>query len=155
MAVPDFYTNRFGEVLVIAPAPEGRLSKIVEEKFVVFNQSNGEMSKGLTRWIYANIPEGSLKDQWGNTYNHQVHSLVVGTLEEGNHLLSILTDHGFHFRQADEMFVPFQTLKIHDRKSSDSLRASHPRAFALARRNKPQPKELVTALRDSIMIGID
>ena len=138
MSNPDLYTNRIGDVLVVAPALEGRLSQLAEQRNVVFGRDQGEQQKGLTRWVFANIPKNSLSDQWGNPYDHQVHTLIVGTLQEGNNFIAQLKDRGFHVNAASDMFVPFQTLNINDRQSSDSLRTSHPRAFALSRRERKQ-----------------
>ena len=155
MSNPDLYTNRLGDVLVVAPALEGRLSQLAEQRNVVFGRGQGDQQESLTRWVFADIPKNSLSDQWGNPYDHQVHTLIVGTLQEGNNLIAKLKDRGFHVNSASEMFVPFQTLNIHDRESSDSLRTSHPRAFALSRRERPELNKLITALRDSVVIGND
>jgi hypothetical protein len=147
----DIFTNRMGDVLVIAPAPKGKLSSLCLERNVVFQREKGIMEKGITRWIFANIDHGTLTDDWGNPFDHQAHNLIAGTLEEGLHLLTTLADSGLRIQDAPSLFVPLQTLKSKDLQSSDNLRKHHPRAFALAHRTSPQLSSILTAARDSLL----
>ena len=68
------------------------------------------VKEGLTRWVFADFPQGTLQDDWGNAYDHQVHSLLSGTLDEGRELLEKLSEMGCVIEQASELFVPFQNL---------------------------------------------
>ena len=153
MAAPDLFTNCIGPVRVVAPAPGGRLSHLVEERNVIFQRDGTVIERGLTRWIFADIPRQTLTDDWGNHYDHQVHSLLVGDLDAGDAFIEALTQQGFVVEEADQLFVPLQTLDPLDAKGSDQLRHNNPRAFALARRESPQIGDLVTNLRDSMVLG--
>ena len=153
MSAPDIYSNQIGHVLVVAPAPGGRLNHLVEEKNVIFERGGSRMERGLTRWIFADIPRRTLEDDWGNQYDHQVHSLLVGDLTAGQAFVEGLTEQGFVVEQAEQLFVPLQTLDPNDASSSDQLRHQNPRAFALARRETPHVNDLVTHLRDAIVVG--
>ncbi|MEL6181743.1 MAG: hypothetical protein AAFS10_22475 [Myxococcota bacterium] len=149
---PDFFFNQMGNVLVLAPAPSGRFRHLIEERHVALNQGS-DPTKALSRWIFADIPERTLTDDWGNPYDHQVHFLLAGDLEAGKGLMQALESEGFVLDQAEEFFVPFQTLDPNDRESSDALRQRHARAFALARRERPTVRDLATSIRDSIVVG--
>ena len=148
----DFFFNQMGDVLVLAPAPTGRFRHMVEERVVALSRG-AEPSKALSRWIFADIPERTLVDEWGNHYDHQVHFLLAGDLSAGKELLQALEGEGFVVARAEDFFVPFQTLDPSDRESSDELRQRHARAFALARRERPTVRQLATSIRDSIVVG--
>lgn len=153
MAAPDLFTNRIGPVCVVSPAPGGRLSHLVEERNVIFQRDGTVIERGLTRWIFADIPRQTLTDDWGNTYDHQVHSLLVGDLSAGEAFIEALSQQGLVVEEAEQLFVPLQTLDPSDAEGSDRLRHNNPRAFALARRESPQIGDLVTNLRDSMVLG--
>ena len=153
MAAPDLFTNRMGSVLVVAPAPGGRLSHLVEERNVIFQRDGSVIERGITRWIFADLPRRTLRDDWGNVYDHQAHSLLVGDLEAGEAFLQALSEQGLVVEDADQLFVPLQTLDPHDQQTSDRLRHQNPRAFALARRETPKIGDLVTSLKDSMVLG--
>lgn len=148
----DLYTNQMGKVLVLAPTATGQLRHLVESRTVVLSKG-GEAIQALKRWIFADIPHDTLKDQWGNPYDHQVHTLLAGPLSAGKALVAGLREQGFSISEEGEFFVPFQTLNPYDVASSDDLRHRHPRAFALARRENPSAGQLVTSIRDSMMAG--
>lgn len=152
MTSPDLYLNHIQNVLVIGPAPQGRLGRIAEERTVALHRG-GPTSTALSRWIFADLPRQTLRDEWGNPYDHQVHTLLAGTLQQGLDFINDLKAAGFLIEQADEFFVPFQTLDPNDRDSSDQLRERFPRAFAIARRERPALRELITILRDSALLG--
>ena len=149
----DLFMNKIGSILVVAPSKTGKLSHMVEMKKVVFYQQTGEAVDAITRWIFADLPVSTLQDQWGNLYDHQVHSLLSGTLAEGQQFIEMLSENGFIIDEAEDMFVPFQRIDISSAESSDGLRDSHPRAFALARRGKKSIRGLVTDIRDSVLIN--
>lgn len=148
----DVYTNAIGNVMVVAPAAQGRLAHISETRVVAFG---GEVAikEALTRWVFADLQTATLEDDWGNRYDHQVHSLLSGTLAEGRELLEKLGEMGCVVEQADELFVPFQRVDIDSVSSSDALRTKHPRAFALARRGRKSISAIVTDIRDSSVFG--
>jgi hypothetical protein len=147
----DVYTNAIGNVMVVAPSTEGLLGHIAETKKVAFG-SDVAIKEGLTRWVFADFPVATLTDGWGNTYDHQVHSLLSGTMAEGRELLEKLAEMGCVIEQASELFVPFQKLDIASESSSDTLRTEHPRAFALARRGRKSISAIVTDIRDTVVI---
>lgn len=149
---PDLYLNHIGHVLVLGPTPGGRLGRIAEERTVALHRG-GPTSIALSRWIFADLPLQTLLDEWGNPYDHQVHGLLAGDLQDGLLLLKELREAGFAIEAAEDFFVPFQTLDPHDRDSSDQLRERFPRAFALARRGRPTLRELITIQRDSALLG--
>ena len=78
----DVYTNTIGNVMVVAPATQGVLAHIAQTRKVAFGEDVA-VKEGLTRWVFADFPQGTLQDDWGNAYDHQVHSLLSGTLDEG------------------------------------------------------------------------
>ena len=149
----DFVTNQIGSTIVIAPTMDGRLSHIAEHRQIVFQREGTKVEPGLTRWIFSDIPKRTLKDSWGNAYDHQVHFLLSGTLQDGKNFIAELIQKGFSIQAAERLFVPFQTLDASDESSSDKLRINHPRAFALARRESPDIGHLTTALRDALILG--
>ena len=153
MSNPDLYVNRLNRFLIVAPAPKGRLDHLAEYKNVIFQRDGAELEQGLTRWIFADLPNKTLKDSWGNPYNHQAHSLLAGTFAEGEAFVQQLEAQDFIVEDASSLFVPLQTLDVESQDTSDHLRAHHPRAFALARRDRPSMSSMVTALRDSMVIG--
>lgn len=148
----DVYTNAIGNVMVVAPAAQGRLAHISETRMVAFGEEVA-IKEALTRWVFADLPTATLEDDWGNRYDHQVHSLLSGTLAEGRELLEKLGEMGCVVEQADELFVPFQRVDIDSLSSSDALRTKHPRAFALARRGRKAISAIVTDIRDSSVFG--
>ena len=148
----DLFVNQIGSVMVVAPTPTGQLQELVQKKVVAFYEKKDEVP-ALTRWIFADFPQGTLVDQWGNRYDHQVHSLLAGSLDDGRRFLELLTESGFIVSQAEDFFVPFQKLDINSEESSDGLRKAHPRAFALAIRGRKSALALVTDIRDSIIVS--
>ena len=148
----DVYTNAIGNVMVVAPAAQGRLAHISETRMVAFGEEVA-IKEALTRWVFADLQTATLEDDWGNRYDHQVHSLLSGTLAEGRELLEKLGEMGCVVEQADELFVPFQRVDIDSVSSSDALRTKHPRAFALARRGRKSISAIVTDIRDSSVFG--
>ena len=149
----DFFTNRMGNIIVIAPSPDGDFSHIAEYRNIIFYSAKGTKEKALTRWIFADIPKKTLIDDWGNHYDHQVHFLLAGSLAEGLQFISGLKENGFVVEQAEQLFVPFQTLDASNSETSDNLRTLHARAFALARRENPRLQDLLTSYRDSNLIS--
>ena len=148
----DVYTNTIGNVMVIAPAVQGTLSHIAETKNVAFGEDIA-VQEGLTRWVFADFQVGTLTDDWGNAYDHQVHSLLSGTLAEGRELLEKLSEMGCVVEHASELFVPFQKVDVNSAASSDAIRTEHPRAFALARRGRKSIRAIVTDIRDSSVVN--
>ena len=148
----DVYTNTIGNVMVVAPATQGVLAHIAQTRKVAFGEDVA-VKEGLTRWVFADFPQGTLQDGWGNAYDHQVHSLLSGTLEEGRELLEKLSEMGCVIEQASELFVPFQKLDVRSVSSSDAIRTEHPRAFALARRGRKSIRAIITDIRDSNVIN--
>jgi hypothetical protein len=148
----DFYVNRRGAVLVLAPSRDGRLAHLAETRRVVLDRE-GEAVNAICRWIFADLPRHSLRDEWGNAYDHQAHTLLAGSLADGEELVGALLEQGFTVVDSPDFFVPFQTLAFTDAEDSDLLRARHPRAFALARRERPTTGQLVTWIRDTIVVG--
>ena len=152
MQNPDIYTNQIDRTIVIAPTENGRLSSIASTRNVVFQRDGDTQSKGLTRWVFADLAHNTLKDQWDNPYDHEAHSLLVGSFAEGQQLLQALEETDLIILTHTDFFVPFQTLDIQNQVSSDQLRVHHPRAFALSRRDRPSLSEIRTLLRDSTVI---
>lgn len=148
----DLYINQIGQVMVIAPNPNGQLHRLAETKQVAF-YNEADVKDGLTRWIFADFPKQTLTDQWGNHYDHQVHHLISGSLSDGRTFLELLAEAGLLAEEASDLFVPFQKLDIHSEQSSDNFRQEHPRAFALAKRAKVSILALVTDIRDQSFIG--
>ena len=148
----DFHVNRRGPVLVLAPSREGRLAHLAETRRVMLDRE-GETVNALCRWIFADLPRSTLRDAWANPYDHQAHTLLAGTLADGDELVRALVDQGFHVQDAPDFFVPFQTLAFDDPEDSDLLRLRHPRAFALARRERPTAANLITWIRDTMVVG--
>jgi hypothetical protein len=159
----DVYVNQLTSVLVIAPAPHGKLDKLVEYKQVVFYPKDtndavapehniASVKPALTRWIFADVAQGTLVDDWGNAYDHQVHSLLSGNLADGKLFLEKLAELGCIIEETPEMFVPFQRLDPTDQESSDSLRSHHARAFVLARRPSVSLADIITSIRDGILL---
>ena len=149
MSIPDLYSNHIGTVLSIAPTTAGRFAQLAQTKRVSLYQDKQDVGEALSRWLFADFPQKSLIDVWGNKYDHQVHTLLSGTLAQGEALLAELEAHGCNIVEASGFFVPLQNVKINDVQSSDQLRNNHPRAFALARRDKPERNALLTMLKDS------
>ena len=149
MSIPDLYSNHIGTVLSIAPTTVGRFAQLAQTKRVSLYRDKKDIGEALSRWLFADFPQQTLVDIWGNRYNHQVHTLLSGTLAEGEALLSELEAHGCKITEAPGFFVPLQNVKINDLQSSDALREQHPRAFALARRDTPNRNTLLTMLKDS------
>jgi len=148
----DVYTNAIGNVMVIAPAAQGRLAHISETRMVAFGEEVA-IKEALTRWVFADLQTATLEDDWGNRYDHQVHSLLSGTLAEGREFLEKLGEMGCVVEQAEGLFVPFQRVDIDSVSSSDALRTKHPRAFALARRGRKSISAIITDIRDSSVFG--
>jgi len=153
MSHPDLYANHIGTVLCVAPTTVGRFAKLAQAKRLSLYRDSDIVGEALSRWIFADVPTESLLDQWGNKYNHQVHTLLAGSLKQGEELLSTLEEHGCCIQEDSHFFVPLQNLNVNDQSSSDALRAKHPRAFALARREPPDLNLLLTLLRDAQMLG--
>jgi hypothetical protein len=151
--MPDAYVHALPHGLVIAPSDKGRLAFLAERRHAVLNPGTGEREHVLARWIFADLPQRTLRDQWGNPYDHQVHSLIVGTVAQGRAFAAELVSAGFSVTDEPKLFVPLQTVAIHDPKSSDALREKHARAFALAIRRLPPIAELVMAARDAALVG--
>jgi|GEM_PF-3394418 len=148
----DFFVNRRGSVLVLAPSRDGRLAHLAETRRVALER-DGEPMNALCRWIFADLPRLTLRDAWGNPYDHQAHTLLAGSLADGEELMRGLIEQGFSVEDAPDFFVPFQTLAFTDPEDSDQLRLRHPRAFALARRERPTSAQLVTWIRDTMVVG--
>ena len=151
MSIPDLYSNHIGTVLSIAPTTVGRFALLSQVKRVSLHKDSPEVGEALSRWLFADVPKNTLVDEWGNRYDHQVHTLLAGTLSEGEDLIAELEKHGCSIMEASGFFVPLQNIDFYDTESSDNLRVQHPRGFALARRDKPNRKELLTLLKDSSM----
>jgi len=149
----DLYTNRMGNVLVVAPSHNGRLAHLAQDRQAVLNRDTREREHCIGRWLFADVQQGTLTDQWGNTYDHQVRSLLAGSVAEGEAFLADLEEAGFAIEPAGRLFVPLQKLDAQDEASSDQLRQRHSRAFAIALRERPSTASLVTALQDSALIG--
>ena len=148
----DLYFNKIGNVLVISPSETGSLASIVEHRSIQFSDG-AELEQALTRWIFADFSAQTLQDQWGNSYDHSVHQLIVGSLSEGISLINDLRENGLEVASADHMFVPFQRLDLNSSSASDAIRINHPRAFALARRTKPDLTTLLTIAKDASVLG--
>ena len=148
----DVYTNTMGHVMVVAPTSSGQLKALADSKSIAF-ADDLDVKSVLTRWVFADFPMGTLTDEWGNRYDHQVHSLLSGTLAEGREFLETLSELGCVVEEASEFFVPFQKLDLSSVQSSDALRTEHSRAFALARRGRKSIAAIVTDIRDSGLLG--
>ena len=148
----DLFVNRRGAVLVLAPSREGQLAHLADTRRVVLDRE-GDAMNALCRWVFADLPKGTLRDEWGNPYDHQAHTLLAGSLADGEELVRAMVENGFHVVDAPDFFVPFQTLDFTNAEDSDQLRVRHPRAFALARRERPSTHQLVTSIRDSMVVG--
>ena len=146
----DIYTNSIGSVMVVAPTPNGQLSTLAVTKQVSF--TGGAVQPALMRWVFADFPQATLSDEWGNQYDHQVHSLLSGTLAEGREFLEALAEMGCVVEEAADFFVPFQKVDVSSVASSDALRENHPRAFALAHRGRKSVAALVTDIRDATLL---
>ena len=153
MSHPDLYANHIGTVLCIAPTTVGRFAELAQTKRLSLYRDSDIVGEALSRWIFADFPKETLMDGWGNRYDHQVHTLLAGSLQEGENLISTLETKGCCIQEAPEFFVPLQNLNVHDQESSDGLRERHPRAFALARRDSIDINRLLTHLRDAQMLG--
>ena len=153
MPIPDLYANHIGTVLSISPTSVGRFAKLAEIKRISLYSDSPIVGEALSRWLFADFPLKTLTDEWGNRFDHQVHTLLAGTLQEGETLLATLEAHSCTIIEAPDFFVPLQNVEINSLSSSDELRNRHPRAFALARRDQASINELLTLLRDSSMLG--
>lgn len=151
---PDLYINQIGRVLVVAPAPDGVLGHLVERRYVVLNRETRELEHSLSRWIFADVPRGTLRDQWNNAYDHAAISLLSGTFRDGEAFIEAARERGLSVAQHNNLFVPLQKLDATSDLTSDNLRNAHPRAFALARRGQPDIDALLTAARDQAELGI-
>ena len=149
----DVYVNKIGNVMVVTPLRSGRLQGLAEYKKVIFYSEKKEQVEALTRWIFADLDKGTLLDEWGNRYDHQVHTLLSGTLDQGQQFLEVLSEMGCIVSEQTDLFVPFQKIDLHSQESSDALRQHHPRAFTLARPGRKSIAALVTNIRDALMIG--
>ena len=148
----DVYTNTMGHVMVVAPTPNGQLKALADSKSIAF-ADDLDVKSVLTRWVFADFSMGTLTDEWGNRYDHQVHSLLSGTLAEGREFLETLSELGCVVEEASEFFVPFQKIDLTSVQSSDALRTEHSRAFALARRGRKSIAAIVTGIRDAGLVG--
>ena len=153
MSAPDLYYNRLGDVMVVAPSDDGSLRLVSDKRQVELERGSGEISTALARWIFADFARDTLKDQWGNSYDHMVHSLIMGTLSDGEAFLQAFIDAGYGVEHAPKLFVPIQTVNIHSYADSDDLRNRHPRAFALAIRTRPSAGRLMSEARDRAALG--
>ena len=153
MPIPDLYANHIGTVLSIAPTSVGRFAKLADIKRISLYSDSPIVGEALSRWLFADFPTKTLVDEWGNRFDHQIHSLLAGSLQEGEELLATLESHGCTIIEAPDFFVPLQNVEINEITSSDAIRVRHPRAFALARRDRANLPELLTLLRDSSMLG--
>lgn len=154
MSEPDLFTNRLGNVLVAAPSLTGSLAGFGSQRQVALERGTGQVGPALARWIFADLPQGTLRDQWGNPYDHAAHTLIVGNLAEGEAFIAELVEAGVEVEEADNLFVPFQTVKVDDVADSDALRERHPRSFALAIRRLPDLRRLITSVRDAVSLGV-
>ncbi len=148
----DIVTNEIGGVFVVAPTSSGALAKLANKRFAALNPAD-EPSLRLTRWIFADFARATLRDDWGNTYDHAVHTLLAGKLADGAAFIESLEAAGFSVIKESDMFVPLQRLSIDDATDSDELRTRHPRAWAIARRSRPQVTDLVARIRDVALLG--
>ena len=150
----DVFFKKLGNVLVVAPARQGKLAGFAQTRKVAFNldEEQPTVTEGLTRWIFADFDKNTLKDQWGNPHDHQVHTLLVGTLKEGDDFLQGLRESGLFLDSPEQFFVPLQSIQLDDIEDSDKLRILHPRVFALARRDRPSLTAILTSIRDSTIV---
>ncbi len=151
---PDLYINRIGRVLVVAPAPGGALGHLVERRYAVLNRESRELEHALSRWIFADLARGTLRDQWNNAYDHAAISLLAGSFDDGEAFIAAASKAGLAVATHDNLFVPLQKLDATSELTSDNLRTAHPRGFALARREQPQIDALLAAARDQAELGI-
>ena len=149
----DVYVNKIGNVMVVTPLSTGQLQGLAEYKKVVFYTEKKEQVDALTRWIFADLDRGTLTDEWGNRYDHQVHTLLSGTLEQGQQFIEVLAEMGCIVSEQKDLFVPFQKIEMESQESSDALRMHHPRAFTLARPGRKSIAALVTDIRDALVVG--
>ena len=149
----DVYVNKIGNVMVVTPLASGQLQGLSEYKKVVFYSDKRVQVNALTRWIFADLDRGTLKDEWGNRYDHQVHTLLSGTLAQGQQFIEVLAEMGCIVSEQPDLFVPFQKIAIESQESSDALRVHHPRAFTLARPGRKSIAALVTDIRDALVVG--
>lgn len=149
----DVFINRLGRSLVVAPSDTGRLSFLAERRSAVLNKDSGEVERVLARWVFADLPGRTLKDAWGNPYDHQAHHLLAGSLADGERFLAELAEIGVTIAEEPQLFVPLKTVELHDESDSDLLRERHARAFAVAIRRLPRVSDLNTQIHDSDLIG--
>ena len=92
----DVFFKKLGNVLVVAPSQQGKLAGFAQTRKVAFNldEDSPTVTEGLTRWIFADFDKNTLQDQWGNPHDHQVHTLLVGTLQDGDDFLQGLRESG-------------------------------------------------------------
>lgn len=150
----DVFFKKLGKVLVVAPSQQGKLAGFAQTRKVAFNldEEPSTVTEGLTRWIFADFDKDTLQDQWGNPHDHQVHTLLVGTLQDGEVFLQGLRDSGLSLESPEQFFVPLQSIQLDDIEDSDKLRILHPRVFALARRDTPSLKAILTSIRDATIV---
>ena len=150
----DVFFKKLGKVLVVAPSQQGKLAGFAQTRKVAFNldEEPPTVTEGLTRWIFADFEKDTLQDQWGNPHDHQVHTLLVGTLQDGDNFLQGLRDNGLSLESPEQFFVPLQSIQLDDIEDSDKLRTLHPRVFALARRDTPSLKAILTSIRDATIV---
>ena len=150
----DIFYKQLGTVLVVAPSQQGKLAHMANTRKVAFQLDVPQpiIQEGLTRWIFADFEKNTLQDQWGNCHDHQVHTLLVGTLQEGLDFLQGLQNFDLVLESPEQFFVPLQNIKLQDLDDSDQLRTLHPRVFALARRDTPSLKTILTSIRDATIV---
>ena len=148
----DLYYNQIGKVLVLAPSIDGKLGHLSQTRNVSFDREDTKIEHGLTRWVFAEFEKNTLRDQWGNPHDHQVHTLLVGTLQDGDEFLQGLRESGLSLESPEQFFVPLQSIQLSDIEDSDKLRTLHPRVFALARRDTPSLKSILTSIRDATIV---
>ena len=150
----DIFYKQLGNVLVIAPSQQGKLAHMATTRKVAFDldAKQPNIEDALTRWIFADFEKNTLQDQWGNHHDHQVHSLLVGNLQDGLDFLQGLQDFDLRLESPEQFFVPLQNINLQDLDDSDQLRILHPRVFALARRDKPSLTEIRTNIRDATIV---
>lgn len=149
----DVYINRIGDFLVVAPSDTGRLGFLAERRHAALNKETGVVERVLARWVFADLPRRTLKDVWGNPYDHQAHHLLVGSVADGERFLAELAELGVTVAEEPQLFVPLQTVQIDDEADSDGLREGHARAFAVSIRRLPRISDLATAIHDSDLVG--
>ena len=105
--------------------------------------------RGLTGWVFADFHK-ELQDDWGNAYDHQVHSLLSVHWMRGE-MLGKLSEMGV-IEQASELFVPFQKVDVRSVTSSDAIRTEHTDICTGEKRTK-SIRAIVTDIRDSNVIN--